>query len=113
MIEVISPPPAPSFLSEAARAGLEVPIVRTPSPALDDHAGWTAMIEETDAMLTRLLDGRSYPMTSELQRLGVVPSFSRPAVSNDNPYSELLFKTLKYRPGYPEKSFGELVDARR
>ena len=35
-----------------------------------------------------------------LQRLGVVPSFSRPSVSNDNPYSASLFKTLKYRPRY-------------
>ena len=52
-------------------------------------------------------------MLATLQRLGVVPSFSRPAVSNDNPYSESLFKTLKYRPGYPEKTFRELVDARR
>lgn len=52
-------------------------------------------------------------MLATLQRLGVVPSFSRPSVSNDNPYSESLFKTLKYRPGYPEKTFSELVDARR
>jgi putative transposase len=52
-------------------------------------------------------------MLATLQRLGVVPSFSRPAVSNDNPYSESLFKTLKYRPGYPEKTFSELVHARR
>lgn len=52
-------------------------------------------------------------MLATLQRLGVVPSFSRPAVSNDNPYSESLFKTLKYRPGYPGKTFEELVDARR
>lgn len=52
-------------------------------------------------------------MLATLQRLGVVPSFSRPSVSNDNPYSESLFKTLKYRPGYPEKRFSELVDARR
>ena len=52
-------------------------------------------------------------MLATLQRLGVVPSFSRPSVSNDNPYSESLFKTLKYRPGYPEKTFNELVDARR
>lgn len=52
-------------------------------------------------------------MLATLQRLGVVPSFSRPAVSNDNPYSESLFKTLKYRPGYPEKTFSELFDARR
>jgi len=36
-----------------------------------------------------------------LQRLGVVPSFSRPAVSNDNPYSEALFKTCKDRPASP------------
>ena len=52
-------------------------------------------------------------MLATLQRLGVVPSFSRPSVSNDNPYSESLFKTLKYRPSYAEKTFSELVDARR
>ncbi len=40
-------------------------------------------------------------MLATLQALGVAPSFSRPAVSNDNPYSESLFKTLKYRPVYP------------
>jgi putative transposase len=40
-------------------------------------------------------------LLATLQRLGVMPSFSRPAVSNDNPYSESLFKTLKYRPKYP------------
>ncbi len=51
-------------------------------------------------------------MLAMLQRLGVVPSFSRPAVSNDNPYSESLFKTLKYRPGYPGQTFGELANAR-
>ena len=40
-------------------------------------------------------------MLATLQALGVAPSFSRPAVSNDNPYSESLFKTLKYCPLYP------------
>ena len=39
-------------------------------------------------------------MLATLQSLGVMPSFSRPAVSNDNPYSVSLFKTLKYRPDY-------------
>jgi transposase InsO family protein len=39
-----------------------------------------------------------------LQRLGVVPSFSRPAVSNDNPYSESLFSTLKGHPSFPDQS---------
>lgn len=44
-------------------------------------------------------------MLATLQRLGVVPSFSRPRVSDDNPYSESLFKTLKYCPEYPSKPF--------
>ena len=47
-----------------------------------------------------------------LQELGVVPSFSRPSVSNDNPYSESLFRTLKYRPEYPAKPFADLKAAR-
>lgn len=51
-------------------------------------------------------------MLATLQDLGVVPSFSRPSVSNDNPYSESLFRTLKYRPQYPEKAFENLAAAR-
>jgi len=51
-------------------------------------------------------------MLATLQELGVIPSFSRPSVSNDNPYSESLFRTLKYRPEYPEKPFEDLSDAR-
>lgn len=51
-------------------------------------------------------------MLSTLQQLGVAPSFSRPSVSNDNPYSESLFRTLKYRPEYPEKPFADLLAAR-
>jgi putative transposase len=51
-------------------------------------------------------------MLSTLQRLGIVPSFSRPRVSNDNPYSESLFRTLKYRPSYPSKPFQSLLEAR-
>lgn len=41
-------------------------------------------------------------MLSTLQWLGIAPSFSRPRVSDDNPFSEALFKTLKYCPSYPE-----------
>jgi len=51
-------------------------------------------------------------MLSTLQRLGVMASFSRPSVSDDNPYSEALFKTLKYHPGYPDKPFESLQQAR-
>lgn len=43
--------------------------------------------------------------------LGIEKSHSRPQVSNDNPYSEAQFKTMKYRPGYP-KRFGSIEDAR-
>jgi transposase InsO family protein len=51
-------------------------------------------------------------MLATLQELGVVPSFSRPAVSNDNPYSEALFRTAKYRPEFPRKPFESLEAAR-
>ena len=47
-----------------------------------------------------------------LTDLGVAKSHSRPHVSNNNPYSEAQFKTLKYRPDYPDR-FGSLVDARQ
>lgn len=48
-----------------------------------------------------------------LEKLGVQSSFSRPRVSNDNPYSESLFKTMKYRPKYPFKGFSNLEEARK
>ena len=51
-------------------------------------------------------------MLATLQKLGVVPSFSRPKVSDDNPFSESLFKTLKYRPSYPNGAFASLAEAR-
>jgi transposase InsO family protein len=51
-------------------------------------------------------------MLATLQKLGVVPSFSRPSVSNDNAYSEALFKTLKYHPGYPDSPFESMEKAR-
>jgi putative transposase len=50
-------------------------------------------------------------MLATLQKLGVAASFSRPSVSNDNPYSEALFRTLKYRPEYPSKPFASVHEA--
>jgi putative transposase len=52
-------------------------------------------------------------LLATLERLGVASSFSRPGVSDDNPYSESLFKTLKYRPSYPETAFSGLDQARQ
>ena len=52
-------------------------------------------------------------MISTLRWLGVVPSFSRPHVCDDNPYSEALFRTLKHTPAYPQLPFADLVAANR
>lgn len=51
-------------------------------------------------------------MLATMQRLGVVPSFSRPSVSNDNPFSESLFRTMKYVPAYPRDGFVAVEAAR-
>lgn len=51
-------------------------------------------------------------MLETLYSLGIIPSNSRPRVSNDNPYAESVFKTLKYRPNYQPKGFDSLIKAR-
>ena len=51
-------------------------------------------------------------MLETLYALGITPSNSRPRVSNDNPYSESIFKTLKYRPNYQPKGFESIDEAR-
>ncbi len=53
----------------------------------------------------------SKPLALLLSDLGITTSHSRPRVSNDNPYSEAQFKTMKYRPDYPE-FFSSLLEAR-
>jgi len=58
---------------------------------------------------------RGSPMTAKpfvflLADLGVTKSYSRPHTSNDNPYSESQFRTMKYRPSFPER-FGSFEDA--
>jgi putative transposase len=50
-------------------------------------------------------------LLATLQWLGIVPSFSRPSVSDDNPFSEALFRTLKYRPSFPDRPFTGIQDA--
>jgi putative transposase len=54
---------------------------------------------------------RSKPVALLLADLGVTKSHSRPHVPNDNPYSEAQFKTMKYRPGFPDR-FGSLEHGR-
>ena len=55
---------------------------------------------------------RSLTLRAKLDEMGIRTSFNRPGVSNDNAYSESLFRTAKYRPNYPEHGFETLADAR-
>jgi len=55
---------------------------------------------------------KSFTMQAKLYDLGIVTSHSRPRVSNDNPYSESLFRTLKYCPQRPRNGFHSVGDAR-
>jgi putative transposase len=96
--------------------------------------GWAVHDEESMELASQLIDATAHrlghdpagivlhsdnggpmkgsTMLATLQRLGIVPSFSRPSVSDDNPYSEALFRTLKYRPEYPRGPFKSLEAAR-
>lgn len=55
---------------------------------------------------------KSSTLLAKLNELQVSPSYSRPRVSDDNPYSESLFRTVKYRPEYPRGPFASLEAAR-
>lgn len=96
--------------------------------------GWEVHLEESATLAARLVQAaihderadarrlvlhadnggpmKGSTMLATLQRLGVVASFSRPGVSDDNPFAEALFRTLKYRPGYPSKPFATIESAR-
>ena len=54
---------------------------------------------------------RAATLESRLEELGVLRSFSRPRESNDNPFSESLFRTVKYRPNYPHRPFTSVEEA--
>ncbi len=55
---------------------------------------------------------KSFTMLAKMYELGICSSFSRPRVSNDNPYSESLFRTLKYCPEWPVDGFNNISNAR-
>ena len=55
---------------------------------------------------------KSYTLKAKLEMLGVMSSYFRPRVSNDNPFSEALFKTCKYRSNYPQEGFKSIEEAR-
>lgn len=55
---------------------------------------------------------KALTMKAKMEELGVMSSYSRPRVSNDNPFAESLFRTLKYCPQWPSKGFASLDEAR-
>jgi putative transposase len=78
--------------------------IRRENPGVDLR-GWVLHSDNGGPM-------KGATMLATLQRLGVVPSFSRPSVSDDNPYVESLFRTLKYCPNYPSSGFASVEQAR-
>lgn len=56
---------------------------------------------------------KSQTLKAKMEEMGILSSYSRPRVSNDNPYSEALFRTLKYCSSYPRKGFSSLEEARK
>ena len=56
---------------------------------------------------------KSTSVLAMLQWLQIAPSYSRPRVSDDNAYVESLFRTAKYRPGFPSRGFSDLAAARQ
>lgn len=79
--------------------------IRRENPGVDLR-GWVLHSDNGGPM-------KGATMLATLQRLGVVPSFSRPSVSDDNPYVESLFRTLKYCPEYPSSGFASVEHARQ
>jgi len=80
----------------------------------------TALAEGVHASVQRpVLHGDNGPtikattVLAMLQWLGIAPSHSRPRVSDDNAFAEALFRTAKYRPGFPAAGFADLEAARR
>ena len=55
---------------------------------------------------------KSFTMRANLDALGIKPSYSRPRVSNDNPYIESMFRTVKYCPQWPSQGFESIESAR-
>jgi transposase InsO family protein len=92
-------------VESATHAAALVERIRDEAAPGVDLAGWVLHSDNGSPM-------KGATMLATLQRLGVVPSFSRPSVSDDNPYVESLFRTAKYCPHFPLRRFDSVDDAR-
>ena len=77
--------------------------------AIKDNCDGAALVVHSDNGAPM----KSGTLLATLQALGIIQSFSRPRVSDDNPYSEALFRTVKYRPEYPAGGRFKSIEAAR
>jgi putative transposase len=91
------------LLAHAENASLASRLIQEACHRQNIQSGQLTLHDDRGAAMTALTFGQ------KLQSLGVTQSFSRPHVSDDNPFSESHFKTLKYHPGYPDR-FGGFDD---
>jgi putative transposase len=91
------------LLAHAENASLASRLIHEACDRQGIQSGQLTLHDDRGAAMTALTFGQ------KLQSLGVTQSFSRPHVSDDNPFSESHFKTLKYHPGYPDR-FGGFDD---
>lgn len=93
------------MIAERESATLAERLIRETAEKQDIETGALTVHADRGAAM------RSKPVAQLLGDLGITKSHSRPHVSNDNPFSESQFKTLKYHPGFPQR-FGSIEDAR-
>ena len=83
---------------------------------LIEKACWAEKVPRHQPLVLHADNGspmKAQTLQVKLQALGIEASYSRPRVSNDNPYSEAIFRTCKYRPDYPRRGFASLDEARQ
>ena len=93
------------MVATAESAALAERLIARPAPSSSISPGQLTIHADRGSSMT------SKPVAFLLADLGVTQSHSRPHVSDDNPFSESQFKTMKYRPDFPGR-FGSIQDAR-
>ena len=91
--------------------GVQPPHQRLWRPTVPADASDSASRQRQCTSRRLLEELRGATMESRLEEIGVLKSFSRPRVSNDNPYSKSLLRTVKYQPDYPSRPFASKGEA--
>jgi putative transposase len=105
MLDIFSRDVVGWMIAPAESAGLAQRLIKDTCEKQQIGAGQLTLHADRGSSMT------SKPVAWLLADLGITKTHSRPSTSDDNPFSEAQFKTLKYRPDFPER-FGSLEDAR-